>query len=226
MAFAGGMTVFPGGSVDAADLAGEAPWSGPVPEEWVGRLSADEPLVRALVCAAVRETFEESGVLLAGPAPGQVIADVSGPEWESERRLLEAGEQSLSQLLARRGMLVCADLLRPWAHWITPESEPRRYDTRFFVAALPLGQSTRHVGGEADKVHWTRPGDALAAHARGDLPMLPPTAVTLADVARYDTVAAVLAAADERTITPILPQIIADGGPVRILLPGGEGYDQ
>lgn len=225
MAFAGGMTVFPGGSVDAADLAGEAPWAGPLPEAWTGRLAAEKSLVRALVCAAVRETFEESGVLLAGPAAGQVVADVSGPEWEAERHSLEGGWRSLSQLLVRRGLLVCADLLRPWAHWITPESEPRRYDTRFFVAALPVGQATREVGGEADQVSWLRPADAIAAHRHGELPMLPPTWVTLAELAPYDSVAAVLAAADKRNIKPILPRIFADGGRTRVVLPGEEGYD-
>lgn len=225
MAFAGGMTVFPGGSVDAADLAEAAPWAEPVPDAWAVRLSADEPLVRALVCAAVRETFEESGVLLAGPAAGQVVADVSGDEWEAERRALETGAQSLSQVLTRRGLLVCADLLRPWAHWITPESEPRRYDTRFFVAALPPGQATRDVGGEADQVRWMRPGAAVAAQRRGELPMLPPTAVTLDELASYDSVDAALAAADQRAITPILPRIFAVGGSVRVALPGQEGYD-
>ncbi|MGB9378875.1 MAG: NUDIX hydrolase [Mycobacteriales bacterium] len=224
MAFAGGMTVFPGGRVDPADGAGQAPWAGPVPPEWADRLSADESLVRALVCAAVRETFEESGVLLAGPAAGQVVADVSGAEWEAERRALEARDLTLSEVLSRRGLLVCSDLLRPWTHWITPESEPRRYDTRFFVAALPAGQATRDVGGEADRVSWMRPADAVAAHQRGDLPMLPPTAVTLEELSGYDSTAAVLDAADRREITPILPRIFGDGGPLRVVLPGQEGY--
>jgi len=225
MAFAGGMTAFLGGSVDSADRNGDPPWLGPAPDAWAARLGADEPLVRALVCAAVRETFEESGVLLAGPAAGRQMADVSGPEWESERRSLEAGAQSLSQLLLRRGLLVCADRLRPWAHWITPESSPRRYDTRFFVAAMPVGQATRDVRGEADRVGWIRPGDAVAAHRRGELPMLPPTAVTLAELTPYDSVADVLAAADRRTIRPIRPRVIGDGGPVRVVLPGEEGYE-
>jgi len=226
MAFAGGMTVFPGGSVDAADGAGEAPWAGPTPDGWLERLSADESLVRALVCAAVRETFEESGVLLAGPGPGERVADVAGAQWESERRSLEAGTQHLSQVLSRRGLRVRIDLLRPWTHWITPESEPRRYDTRFFVAALPVGQATRDVGGEADQVCWMRPAEALAAHHRGALPMLPPTVVTLQELRPYDSVAAILAAADQRMIRPILPRILGgDPGSPRVVLPGEAGYD-
>ncbi len=225
MAFAGGMTVFPGGSVDAADGTGEAPWAGSLPSSWPQRLGAENSLVRALVCAAVRETFEESGVLLAGPATGGVAPDVSGPQWEAQRRSLESGEQSLSQLLSQLGLQVRLDLLRPWAHWVTPESSPRRFDARFFVAAMPKGQATRDVGGEADQVRWMRPIDAVAAHRAGELPMLPPTAVTLAELVAYDCVAAVLAAADQRTISPILPRIFGDGGPVRVVLPGEEGYD-
>ncbi len=224
MAFAGGMTAFPGGSVDPADALTEVPWAGRPPSAWATRLGTDEAPARALVCAAVRETFEESGVLLAGAAPGEVVADVSGEQWEAERVSLEQHTQSLSQLLSSRRLLLQADLLRAWSHWITPEAEPRRFDTRFFVAALPTGQATRHVGGEADRVRWMRPADAVAAHARGDLPMLPPTAVTLDELSSYPDAAAVLAAADERRIAPILPRIIAVDGRVGIVLPGEPGY--
>lgn len=226
MAFAGGMTAFPGGSVDPADALGSVPWAGPPAVEWGGPLGCDEPTVRALACAAVRETFEESGVLLAGRAAGAVVTDVTGPEWEAERVGLEAHTQSLSQLLTRRGLLLQAGLLRPWSHWITPEAEPRRYDTRFFVAALPAGQSTRPVGGESDRERWMRPADALAAQQRGDLPMLPPTSVTLGELAGYPTVAGVLAAALERSISPVLPRLVTVGGRAGIVLPGEQGYDQ
>lgn len=243
MAFAGGMTVFPGGSVDPTDagatidetatIDGTAPaddgapalaWAGSPPSAWAARLSADAGRARALICAAVRETFEESGVLLAGGAPGEVTADVSGEEWEAERVALEGHTQSLSQLLARRGLALRADLLRVWSHWITPEPEPRRYDTRFFVAALPAGQATRLVGGEADRGHWIRPADAVAAARRAELVMLPPTAVTLGELVPYPDVAAVLAAADERPVTPILPRVVASAGRFWIVLPGEPGY--
>lgn len=224
MAFAGGMTVFPGGSVDVADAVADTPWTGPLPAAWARRFGTDEALARALVCAAVRETFEEAGVLLASPARDANVADLGGAEWEAERVSLEGRAQSLSELLVRRGLVLRADFLRAWSHWITPESEPRRFDTRFFVAALPQGQLTREVGGESDGVHWMRPADALSAHRRGELPMLPPTAVTLSDMSPYPNVAAVLAAAESRTITPILPRLVGDLGDVRIVLPGEEGY--
>ena len=204
MAFAGGMHVFPGGSVDPADAAPSTAWAGPPPADWARWLSCDEPLARALVCAAVRETFEESGVLLAGPTADEVLADVSTDEWEAERAALEAREQSLSELLSRRGLVLRADLLRPFAHRITPEAEPKRFDTRFFLAELPAGQVCRDVGGEADRRLWVRPADALAQ----GLTMMPPTSAALADVAGAPDAAAALAA--ERDLTPVLPRFVLD----------------
>jgi len=225
MAFAAGMYVFPGGSVDPRDeMLDDAAWVGPAPGEWAGLLSADERLAKALVCAAVRETFEESGVLLAGSGPDDIVADTTGDDWEADRLALIARTLSFAGMLARRGLVLRADLLRPWAHWITPEFEPKRFDTRFFVAALPAGQRTRDVGGEADRVAWVRPGDALAAAAGGEMGMLPPTAFTLSEVAAYDDVAAVLAAGDARDIRPVLPKVVVDGDDVRLLLPHDEGY--
>jgi hypothetical protein len=178
------------------------------------------------VCAAVRETFEESGVLLAGPTPAEVVADTAAAEWESARRALEARELSLSTLLTERGLLLRADLLRPWAHWITPVQEARRFDTRFFVAALPAGQHTRDVAGEAERVSWERPADALAARDRGESVMVPPTALALAELADLPDVAAVLAAAEGRRITPVTPRLLPDGDSVRFLVPGDPDYDR
>src|SRR5438270_11777892 len=195
MAFAAGMYVFPGGSVDPRDESlADTAWVGPPPQRWAGLLSADERLAKALVCAAVRETFEESGVLLAGTGADDIVADTTDDEWEADRLALIARDLSFAGMLARRGLVLRADLLRPWAHWITPEFEPKRFDTRFFVAALPAGQRARDVGGEADRVAWVRPADALAAAHSGEMGMLPPTAFTLSELATYDHAAAALAA--------------------------------
>lgn len=224
MAFAGGMHVFPGGSVDPADASTELAWAGPTPAQWAERLRCPEPLARSLVCAAVRETFEESGVLLAGPpardggAPG-LLGDVSSDEWEAERVALEAREQSLSELLIGRGLVLRTDLLSYLAHWITPAVEPKRFDTRFFVAEMPAEQVARHVGGEADQRMWVRPQDALDQGLR----MMPPTATVLQDLARFEDVAGALAA--PRDISPVLPAFVLDdtvGG--ALLLPGDAGY--
>ncbi|MCW2608354.1 MAG: hydrolase [Frankiales bacterium] len=219
MAFAAGMHVFPGGSVDSLDMTADAEahvaWHGPPASQWASWFGCEAPLARALVCAAVRETFEESGVLLAGSGPDEVLADVSTDEWEAERAALEAREQSLSQLLARRGLVLRADLLRPFAHWITPEAEPKRFDTRFFLAALPEGQVCRDVGGEADQRVWVRPADALAQ----GLVMMPPTQVSLQQVADAPDVGAALAA--PREIAPVQPSFdLDDDGTVVLRRPG------
>jgi 8-oxo-dGTP pyrophosphatase MutT (NUDIX family) len=215
----GGMHAFPGGSVDPADAAGEPAWAGPPAAQFARELGCDEALAQALVCAAVRETFEEAGVLLAGPSGDEVLGDVSTDEWEAERVALEAREQTLSELLARRSLVLRADLLRPLAHWITPEVEPRRFDTRFFVAEVPAGQLCRDVGGEAFERLWVRPVDALTRGLR----MLPPTAVVLQDLAGHDDVTSALHAS--RTIRPVLPKlVVGDDDTVAFLLPGDEGY--
>jgi 8-oxo-dGTP pyrophosphatase MutT (NUDIX family) len=219
MAFAGGMHVFPGGSVDPADATAEIGWAGPPAAAWAADLGTTEPVARSLVCAAVRETFEESGVLLAGASGADLLADVSTDEWEAERVALEAREHSLSELLARRGLVLRSDLLRPLAHWVTPDAEPRRFDTRFFLAALPPGQVTRVAGSEADQRLWVRPTDALEQ----GLTMLPPTRAVLTELAEHADVAAALGA--PRTIAPINPQLrVSDAGELVFLLPGDPGH--
>lgn len=212
MAFAAGMYAFPGGRVDRRDSDAELGWAGPSPAQWGTSFGCSSDLARALVCAAVRETFEESGVLLAGRAPDAVVTDTCGVDWESDRNALMVRQLSMAQFLVSRGLVVRTDLLRPWAHWITPEFEPRRYDTRFFVAALPTGQLTRDVSGEADQVVWVRPDEALAAVDSGEMAMLPPTYVTLRDLAGFDSVDDALAGASDRRITAIVPGVqIVDG---------------
>ena len=218
MAFAGGMHVFPGGSVDPADATADIAWAGPPPSVWATAFACDEPLARALVCAAVRETFEESGVLLAGPDVDEVLADVSTDEWEAERAALEAREHSMSELLARRSLVLRSDLLRPLAHWITPEVESKRFDTRFFLARMPDGQACREVGGEADERLWLRPADALSsADQPGGTNLMPPTAAVLEDLAAHPDVDSALAAT--RILRTVMPSArIADDGSVELLV--------
>jgi 8-oxo-dGTP pyrophosphatase MutT (NUDIX family) len=228
MAFAAGMYVFPGGSVDKRDESlSDERWEGRSPTDWAGILTADERLATALVCAAVRETFEESGVLLAGSPAGDEVADTTGDEWERDRLALLDRSLSLAEMLARRDLVLRADLLRPWAHWITPEVELRRFDTRFFIAALPSGQRTRDVGGEADRVAWCQPRDALDAFERNEIGLMPPTAFTLMELTAYDSVADVLAAGDARDVQPVLPRIVlSDDDEARLLLPHDDGDEQ
>jgi 8-oxo-dGTP pyrophosphatase MutT (NUDIX family) len=215
----GGMHAFPGGSVDRADATAEIGWAGPGPAQWASDFDTTEPLARSLVCAAVRETFEESGVLLAGASADDVLADVSTDDWEQERVALEGRKQSLSELLARRDLVLRSDLLRPLAHWITPEAEPRRFDTKFFLARLPERQVTRAAGTEADERMWVRPADALAQ----GLAMLPPTRSVLSELSAYADVDEALQA--DRTITPVMPHLTVDENDRLVfLLPGDAGY--
>jgi 8-oxo-dGTP pyrophosphatase MutT (NUDIX family) len=149
MAFAAGMCVFPGGGVDPRDFDHAVAWAGPSPAAWATRLGTDEATARALVCAAVRETFEESGVLLAGPSATSVVTDTTAEDWEADRVALESRELSFTDFLDRRGLVVRSDLLGAWSGWLTPVFEPRRYRTWFFVAALPGGQRTRDESSES-----------------------------------------------------------------------------
>ncbi|QMU74649.1 NUDIX hydrolase [Streptacidiphilus sp. PB12-B1b] len=229
MAFAGGMYAYPGGGVDPRDGAapgdggavGEAGWAGPSPQEWARRLGCPPETARAVVCAAVRETFEESGVLLAGPDAHSVVADVSGAEWRAARAALEAHELSFAEFLAGRGLVLRSDLLGAWARWITPEFEERRYDTWFFVAVLPQGQRTAEVPGEADRVVWLAPAEAVKRADSGEFLMLPPTLTTLRELLPYGTPAEALAAAGARTVSPILARArITDDGEVSVSWPG------
>ncbi|MGW4154375.1 NUDIX hydrolase [Micromonospora chersina] len=220
MAF-GGMYAFPGGGVDRSDSQAHLDWAGPTPAAWGERLGLDPAAAQAVVCAAAREVFEEAGVLLAGPDGGTVVGDVSGDDWEAARQDLVARRTGFADLLAGRGLTLRSDLLLPWSRWITPEFEPRRFDTYFFVALLPEGQRTRDVSGEADHTLWLRPTDALARAEAGDLTMLPPTMVTLAQVAAAGDLAGVAQAAlDRDAATPVTPSLdLPEDGEPRFILP-------
>ncbi|HLN66228.1 MAG TPA: NUDIX hydrolase [Streptosporangiaceae bacterium] len=286
--FAPGAYVFPGGSVDERDAGpaiADAGWVGPAPAE-IGRLlGISAGRARALVCAAVRETFEESGVLLAGPAPAELVADSVVPV--EDRQHLLNGSLSLGGLLSRHGLALRADLLTPWARWITPEISPRRFDTWFFaalppgqLAVLPAGQaggssptrserpgasppprsgrpgasspprsgrpggsspprevwgdgSPHEQGGsggdrsprgdrESDSGTWWRPIAALEAARAGEITLLPPTAVTLAELAGYQDIAGVLA--ERRVITPLIPTVVVEDGRTWLVMPQAVEY--
>ena len=213
MVFAGGMTVFPGGGVDPGDHAAAASWAGPPPADWAARFGHDdESLAAALVQAAVRETFEECGVLLAGP--GAVPAGA--------RADLLARRATLAQVLDAAGLPLRADLLRAWARWITPVGPPKRYDTAFLVAAVPGGQVADARTTEAVEATWWSPGAALAAGERGEITLMAPTQRTLEELAGHADAAAVLAAADARPIEPVRPVPRPDGSGV--WLPGDPEY--
>ncbi|MEW1749538.1 NUDIX hydrolase [Streptomyces angustmyceticus] len=237
MAFAGGAYAYPGGSVDPRDERPIA-WAGPSRAQWAVRMGVDPATAQTIVCAAVRETFEETGVLLAGTSAETVVTDTTGADWEADRAALVAHELSFADFLARRGLVLRADLLGAWARWITPEFEPRRYDTWFFVAALPEGQHTLPQGPEAgpgpgeapgatteaDLAVWIRPEEAAAGYDRGELLMMPPTIATLRSLQPYATAAGALGAAEAQNLTPVLAQARLVGGEIELSWPGHDEF--
>lgn len=209
MEFAAGMTVFPGGGVDDRDreagLVGNRAWYGPEPSWWAGRFGIEADLAEALVCAAARETFEESGVLFAGPAddPDGIVADAS--IYHQSRAALEDRSLSFGDFLRAENLVLRADLLRPWSNWVTPEEErTRRYDTYFFVGALPAGQRADGENTESDKAGWARPEEAIEDFADGRALLLPPTWSQLDSLTGH-TVSEVLAL--ERQIDKVQPKL-------------------
>ncbi|UXA08545.1 NUDIX domain-containing protein [Mycobacterium sp. SMC-2] len=209
MEFAAGTMVFPGGGVDDRDRNADIAWAGPPAQWWAERFGIEPDLAEALVCAAARETFEESGVLFAGPAgdPEGIVGDAS--VYADARRALADGTLSFADFLRRENLELRADLLRPWANWVTPEAErTRRYDTYFFVGALPEGQRADGENTESDRAGWTTPQAAIDDFSAGRCFLLPPTWTQLDSLAGR-TVADVLAV--ERQIVPVQPHLEIQG---------------
>lgn len=210
LAFAGGMTVFPGGRVDDADRT--LPIVGGDLAGLAARSGCDDETIRALVGAAVRETFEETGVLLTVPT-----ADLSGA-----RADVELGRVAFGDLLRANSLAVDADALRPWSRWITPIGEVRRFDTRFFVAGLPASAEAQDVTHESSEASWVLVAEAIEQAQRGERGMLPPTITTLASLLNYATVAEVLEASASRSLEAVRPEVrIGEDGTIAVELPDG-----
>ena len=231
--FVGGAYVFPGGAVDPADRHADLE---PLCE---GRSDADASTALGLDppsgglaywVAAVRESFEEAGVLLAYDADGRIV-DFREPavaeRFDRHRAAVDGGERRLVEICADEGLRLAVDGMHYFAHWITPLGPPRRYDTRFFVAAAPVGQTPLHDDRETIANCWIAPSEALSRHLDGEFDLILPTIRNLEAIARFDTAAEVLAAASALDVVPaVLPRVVDDGDGIRILLPGDPGYDQ
>ncbi|MCJ0949918.1 NUDIX hydrolase (plasmid) [Rhodococcus erythropolis] len=219
MAFAGGMTVFPGGRADSADSSPDIGWSGPSIEWWGEQWRTDPATSRMLVLAAVRETFEECGVLFAGLSAD---AAVNTPSHTASRELLERHELSFSDYLRRDNLIVLSGLLKPWSNWITPSVEPRRYNTRFFVAALPDGQIADDATSEADAAEWMSPSDAIRSWRNGTSMLLPPTWSQLQSLCPFESVSALMRS--DRIVDTVMPEVVQDIGSGPLLFPDSELY--
>lgn len=216
-----GAHAFPGGVVDPQDA--DAPAARlPEAQQWAPPGDGDRPPeALAYWVAAIRELFEEVGVLLAA-RDGRLIEGPLVPEVGTLRARLHGGEP-LAALLAEAGLVPATDELRYFARWITPIANPRRWDTRFLVGRLPAGQETVVDGTETVSCGWYTPRDALAAYEAGRITLIPPTVRTLDDLSRFSSVDAVLADAASRVVRAVTPEIVHDSGLTAIRYPDNTG---
>ena len=231
-AFAKGQFVFPGGKVDDADHgdAFEPICDGLDDAVASARMGMDHGGLAWLV-AAIRECFEEAGVLLARRSTVTTSfaskVPTSKPGWNAARHEIHDGSRSLAELCADEGLLLLVDRIHLVDHWITPVGERRRFDTRFFVALAPDAQEPLHDDGETIASLWVRPADAIRMWQAGELQMFPPTVASLEFLQGYASAASAVEAAASVGVPPVvLPRIVFDGDRiVGIRRPGDPDYE-
>lgn len=216
VAFMAGAHVFPGGRVDADDAIADLTRlcdGVAAPPRFDDLSAADEIAYRV---AAVRELVEEAGVLIARTVDGSLVS----PETVALVRAGLASGESLASLALQHDVRLALDRFVALAHWVTPENEPRRYDTRFFLATLPDGQIARHDAGETTELRWMRPADAVARCLRGDMLLPPPTWTTLKQMARHTSLVDLFSWAQAKPIVRVQPHLVRDERQTMLTLPG------
>ena len=225
--FMGGIWVFPGGGVDQGDAAPEmlARIKGRDDAQASAELGLEDGGL-ALFVAALREVFEESGILLAVDAEGRHLGAEAAERLAEHRRALNAREVSFLEVLEAEDLHLDCSVLEHHAHWITPTAEVKRFDTYFFAALAPEGQEAAHDEAETIASIWVTPAEAFERHRQSEIHMVMPTLRNLAFVAPHGTAAEVLAASKAETDIPtILPKMVEDDVDVILLVPGDEGYE-
>jgi 8-oxo-dGTP pyrophosphatase MutT (NUDIX family) len=228
--FVGGAYVFPGGAVDPADSGTEAEAC------CQGRGDAEASEILgvgsgglAYWVAALRECFEEAGLLLAYTRGGSLLS-LADPDTAAQflgyRAGVNDGTIGFLDVCRQESLSLAVDRVHYFAHWATPEGAPRRYDTRFFVAVAPPDQTAAHDAGEMVADEWVRPADALARYESGEIEMVIPTVRSLQDIGRFRTADELVAAAAAAAVTvpTVEPHVMIEGRGVRIPLPGDPGY--
>jgi 8-oxo-dGTP pyrophosphatase MutT (NUDIX family) len=219
--FNSGALVFPGGSVDAGDhdIAGR-------PELYTGGEGLDAEALGFKI-AAIRETFEESGILLAKPRGSTTLigAKQAGEIEVRHRTALCEGKITFEQILTDNGMLLSLDGLVPYAHWITPEGMPKRFDTWFFLAAAPPDQAGAHDGKESTDSIWVSPREALAGGESGRFKLPFPTTRNLIKLGKHRSVREALDAAKDKTVVTVMPVMTKLNGGRQLRIPPEAGYD-
>lgn len=225
--FAADAWVFPGGTLDAADgVIDPARWRGVDPDALAARFGDPSERVLAAHVAAARETFEEAGLLLARHADGSAV-DLTDPELQALRTGLADRETAtdFNGWLADTGLVLDLDALTYWSRWITPACEPKRFDTRFFLARAPDGQIAAHDRVETTGQRWMTPQDALDAHAAGQLHVIYPTVKNLEEMVGRASVDDLVADADARPEVPrVLPHVEETDDGLRVLHPDHPEY--
>jgi len=222
--FLGGAVVFPGGKLDPAD-ASEA-WLDHATEPCTPQASAepfarDAAHLRALAIAAARETLEEAAILLALPRTA------SGARAIADRDILalRSRTNALYTFLQEHALLLDLASLYPFARWVTPAEEPRRFDTRFYVAVAPPGQSGAHDEYETMASFWASPRDVLHRFDAGEITLYPPTHCTLEVLATCTNTADVIALARTSSLDPICPKLVMQNTSTVLVLPGDPEHD-
>lgn len=228
--FAAGAFVFPGGKIEADDNPEDAAaWCRGLDMAAAARRLDLERAPRTALgfwIGAIRETFEEAGLLLALDAAGRDAA-LAAPRFAEYRRACQSDNRTFWTMLRDEGLRLATDRLVYFAHWITPEDQPLRFDTRFFAAPAPTGQEASGDEYEMTDLRWLAPAEAVAASTRGEIMLRNPT---IKNLLRFDgarTVAEALDQVRDRPVRTILPRIVVEAdGTRRALLPGDRGYDE
>ncbi|MDI6727107.1 MAG: hypothetical protein QMD32_09065 [Smithellaceae bacterium] len=229
--FMGGAHVFPGGRLEEADMdPAIIPniFPGDLAENLLLREEGLSPdLARGLFVAAIRETFEEAGIFLGCGPTGEPLPSAEGSLGErlsTCRHDLHKGKITILELLRRENIRLDFRLLAPYSHWITPAIETRRFDTRFFLARIPPGQQPLHDSRELTASAWFSPEAALVGQDRGEITLMPPTLKTLEELSHFPSISELFLAASHKEIPVIMPEIIADGDLLGIILPHDREY--
>jgi 8-oxo-dGTP pyrophosphatase MutT (NUDIX family) len=218
IAFAGGALVFPGGRASQDDYDAAI---ADIADNETG-FGAD---TRALAVTAIREVFEEAGMLIARDGEtGELVGAARLDLLQECRQQIERGEISLRALLHREGLRLACDELVRFAHWITPKSHPKRFDTHFFLARVPPGQSGRHCGREAVESVWVKPRNVVADQMQWKLMF--PTKLNLMKLGRSRTVEEALAAARAAPPITVEPWIESSAEGKFIRIPDDVGYEE
>jgi len=228
--FAPDVYVFPGGMVEESDCEeGVADLcEGMGPHDAMSIIADTPSPARALglFVAGIRETFEETGILLAYEATGEFVS-CRGERAARFATLREAAREeriSFAEMVVGEGLKLATGSLRYFAHWITPEASPIRFDTRFFLAPAPPCQEALQDDLEITGHVWITPGEALAASESGEFPMLPPTVINLMALTSFISAEDALSSSTGKEVAAILPRLRFEDGKLRLLLPDDPDY--